>query len=198
MTKTIGYFGFGSLVNRTTLQTDYVHAVPTRLLGWKRHWQARQHGGDTNVALLSIHPVQQASIQGLLIVDSHANLPAVDEREAGYDRIEITPADLELMGQGVTYRDLPDQLFVYVGKQAAEGTKKAVLLQSYTDAVMQGFFLEYGIAGVEHFIETTLGFDRTIIADRHAPRYSRAVSLEKPMQTVFDDLLQSAGVQFQN
>lgn len=197
MSNTIGYFGFGSLVNRETLRTDYQDAIPTRLLGWKRHWQGRQQIGDHNVALLSIHRAASISILGLLVVDLLENLPKVDEREVGYDRVEVGPKDLEILDTGITPTDLPDRLYVYVGKQPAETPQKAALLQSYTDAVMQGFYTEYGYSGVEHFVETTLGFDRPIITDRRSPRYPRAVTISGSMEKAFDDILQSAGVHFE-
>ena len=40
----IAYFGYGSLVNRTTLRTDYVAAQPVRLNGWRRCWRPRANG----------------------------------------------------------------------------------------------------------------------------------------------------------
>ena len=73
----IGYFGFGSLVNRETLRTSYVDTIPARLHGWQRHWQGRQAVGDQSVVLLSIHGHAKTHIDGMLVIDRIENLDAV-------------------------------------------------------------------------------------------------------------------------
>ena len=62
----VGYFGFGSLVNKHTLRTSYVEIVPATLKGWRRHWQARTDTLEQDVALLSIHRDVSCNIKGIL------------------------------------------------------------------------------------------------------------------------------------
>ena len=186
----VGYFGFGSLVNHHTLRTDYVHLIPATLKGWRRHWQARSKTFKNAVALLSVHPDQKTSIQGLLVIDRLANLPAVDEREEGYTRIKLAKDDLELSNGSMNV----SELYVYIADEVTDAVDDGPLLQSYLDAVMQGFLINYGEEGVRHFVDTTNGFKRPVIADRDAPFYPRNVSLSDEEKLLFDQELARAGV----
>ena len=89
---------------------------------------------------------------------------------------------------------MPDYLIVYVAKENNNSCPEGPLLQSYLDAVLQGFHNEYGMRGVSHFLETTFGFEREIILDRQEPRYSRPVQLTKHEIGLFDEGLKNAGV----
>ncbi len=190
----VGYFGFGSLVNRHTLKTDYVELVPARLKGWRRHWQSRTKTLEEQVALLSIHPDPACAIHGMIVIDQLTNLPLVDEREAGYDRHVVSADDLEIVRPVTGKSILPDQLYVYVAKEDNAIAEQGALLQSYLDAVMQGFRNEFGDEGVSHFVETTVGFERDIINDRKKPLYPRSVVLSADEISLFDASLRAAGV----
>ncbi len=185
----VGYFGFGSLVNKHTLRTSYVDIVPATLRGWCRHWQARTHTLEEDVALLSIHRDETSSIRGMLVVDLAENLPLVDEREVGYSRHTLELGHLELPPAF----EAPENLYVYVANEAVDVEDTGALLQSYMDAVLQGFRNEYGDAGVSHFMETTKGFERRILFDRDTPLYPRHVSLEDAERALYDQVLASAG-----
>ena len=185
----VGYFGFGSLVNKHTLRTSYVDIIPATLTGWRRHWQARTKLIEENVALLSIHRDPTCSIKGMLVVDLLENLPLVDEREEGYSRHQLDASALHFPDEF----DAPEELYVYVANEATDVEDTGALLQSYMDAVLQGFLNEYGDQGVRHFVETTKGFERPIIADRHQPMYPRNVSLADPEIALFDEALKLAG-----
>lgn len=188
----VGYFGFGSLVNRHTLRTSYVDIVPATLIGWRRHWQARTETLPQKIALLSIHQDPTCEIHGMIVIDHAANLVAVDEREEGYSRVALTPSDLRLPND-VT---LPEQLYVYVADEVIGVIDDGALLQSYLDAVMQGFHLEYGSEGVAHFVDTTAKFDRPILRDREMPFYPRSVIVSNEEADLFDSELRRAGAAF--
>ncbi|GIL00792.1 MAG: gamma-glutamylcyclotransferase [Alphaproteobacteria bacterium] len=195
----VGYFGYGSLVNRQTLRTDFVAARPARLAGFRRYWQSRgrdiEPAAGDDIALLSVAPDPGASILGMLVVDRAGNLASVDEREARYDRLRIDRAQIEVLApDGVDGAALPDELYLYVGRGRPDDG--ACLLQSYLDAVMAGFLAEFGEAGVHHFLATTSGFARTVIADRASPRYPRAVRLDPATARRFDQWLEAAGARF--
>lgn len=192
---TIGYFGFGSLVNRQTLRTDYLHQVPARLKGWRRHWQGRTENLDPDVALLSIHRDEACSLDGVLVIDHAQNLAALDERERGYRRHRVAAGDLELLALDPAVNP-PEDIYVYVAENPHEIAGEGALLQSYCDAVLQGYFHHFGEAGVEHFVATTRGFERMLIRDRDEPLYPRGVQLTADEQVLFDRALARAGIRF--
>ncbi|MCY0153744.1 hypothetical protein OEG86_17660 [Hoeflea alexandrii] len=101
----VGYFGYGSLVNRVTLRTEILAAIPARLNGWRRTWRPRPLmeadtmaetalAGDVVPSLLTAHRAEKASIDGVLIIDLAVNLPVIDTREFRYHRRDITLAEL--------------------------------------------------------------------------------------------------------
>lgn len=190
----IGYFGYGSLVNKQTLRTRYISAHPASLKGWRRHWQSYP-GEGVERALLSIHEHPETIISGMLVIDRLENLPALDEREAFYRRVNLSAEDLILHDDGCDIEQFhTGRLFVYVAQHHDD--KRPPLLQSYLDAVMAGFHKEFGDEGLEGFLKTTVGFDREIIPDRDAPLYPRAVSIDRNMAALFDASLRAIGAHF--
>lgn len=196
--KRVAYFGYGSLVNRTTLRTAYIDIFPAALNGWRRHWQGRTLAARTigedmpDLTLLSVHRDDACAIQGAMVVDLLANLPAVDERESGYQRVALS-RDQITVSAGAS---LPDELYVYVADVPEAEVGGEFLLQSYLDAVMQGFHTLYGPDGVRHFVETTKGFQRPVIQDRDTPVYPRSVILNDGEAELFDAALRTVGVKF--
>lgn len=202
----VGYFGYGSLVNRRTLRSDIVAALPARLKGWRRTWRPRPvmepdtvpgaalMGGLTP-SLLSAHPDPGAAIDGLLVIDFLANLPEIDTREFRYHRREITLDALDL-GPGLSaapagFRLDPGlRLHIYEARTEhppADGPSP--ILRSYLDAVLQGFLREFGADGVHRFVTETDAFHTPIHEDRHAPLYPRAVTLSQAETELFEHAL---------
>ena len=193
----VAYFGYGSLVNRATLRTDYVAAVPARLNGWRRCWRPRKSNDPNDprrhLSMLSAWQREGHAIDGLLVFDRLDHLPAVDEREAAYDRV---PVEVECLEVAV---EIPDgcALFVYEAHtNEATHDPGAPIAQSYLDAVMQGFMHEFGHDGVMDFLDSTDGFERPVRADRHSPVYSRSVALPDDQRDLFDSLLADRGIPF--
>lgn len=187
----IAYFGYGSLVNRATHKTAVVHAVPARLKGRARHWRPRPDMPGFPAALLTVLPEPGGDVDGLLVFDKAANLPAIDAREARYERFELSGAELEIFG------DAPAQCTVYVYQAISylpPHRQEPRILQSYLDAVLQGFLREHGRAGVERFVSSTRNFHFAVHGDRDDPVYPRAVTLSAFEQDYFDALLAEAGI----
>ena len=194
----VGYFGYGSLVNRATLTTGLVQAHRARLKGWRRTWRPRPDMGSTpgvtlpdglTPSLLSAHRAEGFSIDGLVVIDFAVNLADVDTREFRYHRRDIALSDLEFtdpehgLGADIT-------LHVYearVEHPPAEGP--APILRSYLDAVMQGFYREFGPDGLHRFVSETDAFHTPIHEDRAAPLYPRAVRLSAAEAELFDVVL---------
>lgn len=184
----IGYFGYGSLVNRKTLRTSYFDAVRGELRGFRREWRIRGQTPHGPVCSLTAARDDRQAIQGLLVIDKEENLPEVDVREARYDRVSLSIQDLDLE-QDVDV----GAVYVYQAKSMHQGPNDPhyPIWQSYADAVMQGYLIEFGEAGLERFVAHTFGWNRNIRTDRHAPNYARAVQLSEYERCLFDTLLHS-------
>jgi hypothetical protein len=184
--EAVAYFGYGSLVNRATHRTAILDAVPARLKGWRRIWRPRPDMPGFPAALLSVRAEPQAVCDGLLVIDRADNLPAVDAREARYRRVALRPAEVEAA------EPLPVglPLYVYVAQtEVPPHPAPPMILRSYLDAVLQGFFAEHGEAGVRRFLRETEGFGTPIHDDRHRPIYPRAVALAAHEAALFEALL---------
>ncbi len=169
----LGFFGYGSLVNPGT--HDYANPRPASLHGWRRVWQGTNL---REVAYLSVIPDQTATIQGVVAQVPDANWAALDQREAAYQRHDVSAA----VGQG--------QTAVYQVKPAhlAPHGRHPILL-SYLDVVAQGYLRVFGEAGVGHFFETTTGWGRPIQNDRDNPTYPRHQRLTSEERALVDDHL---------
>ena len=191
--KLVAYFGYGSLVNRQTLRTNIVHAMPAKLHGWRRLWRASPSESELPTALLSVCRDESASVDGLLVFDYLENLPAVDLREQNYDRRNVLPEDIE------TATPFPEgvPIFVYEAHEYVPVRREPpMILQSYLDAVMQGFLVEHGEKGLRHFVLKTEYFNTPIYRDRPSPTYPRAVKLSDKEIDMFDRLLVEIGANF--
>jgi hypothetical protein len=188
--QVVAYFGYGSLVNRATLRTKFLAIRRAEVSGWRRFWLPRS---ETGIALLSARPDPGHVTQGVVVYDHADHLAAVDEREVGYIRRDVDGAGLV-----VDAAPAPAPVHIYEaiapGETAAE--TGALILQSYLDAVLQGFLSIYGRAGVERFVAETQGFETGIVQDREAPRYPRSVVLGAGEAELFDRLVLERGARF--
>jgi cation transport regulator ChaC len=148
-------FAYGSLLpaGATTLPAE---ARPGRLTGWQRSWGvAMDNSVDLPgykhfvapdgerpallVAFLDIAPKAGASVSGVVLPVSSAELPGLDERERNYARVEVTEQiDADLRGR----------VWAYVGLDAARerlavGRREGrlAIASSYHARVLAGFKL---------------------------------------------------------
>ncbi|WP_102959109.1 gamma-glutamylcyclotransferase family protein [Mangrovicella endophytica] len=188
----VAYFGYGSLVNRLTLRTKFLAIRRAEVSGWRRCWIPK--AANPALALLSVRPEPDHVTQGVVVYDLADHLPSVDEREAGYARRIVDLGRIAIDGAPV--HDVP--LYIYEANRATQeaGGVGAAILQSYLDAVLQGFLALYGEAGVRRFVQETAGFETDVVRDRSAPRYPRSVSLQRGEAAFFDALLEARGVRY--
>jgi len=200
--STITYFGFGSLVNRATRPAGEV-SVPATLMGWSRHWAHHAVGIDGNrISRCSLtvkrgaqglpSPAGTVAIDGVLVTIPTTELPNLDKRERGYDRVEVPTEQFHLTNENIdTLGTLPAEISVYVSKPelTAPADVEHPILQSYIDCVMGGFDALFGAAGLQRFIETTVGWHGPIENDRLQPRYPRAIALSDAQLARYDSLL---------
>ena len=199
----ITYFGYGSLVNRDTRPpAEQSHSA--RLHGWQRVWGHRVYGSDKvhadarlSCCSLSVEKVSgqaqdSAFIDGVVVSIPLADLPLLDERETGYDRIELPASAFELPSHCTA-----EHIYMYVSDQTHSGfsNEQFPILQSYVDCVLAGYCAVFERSGMQHFIDTTQGWDGVIKNDRESPQYPRAVKLPQSQLTLFDDVINARRTQ---
>ncbi len=155
------FFGYGSLVNLAT--HSYDDPRPAVLQGWRRVWQR------TNLrkaAFLSVAPCPDTVLHGVIARVPGADWVALDQREAAYQRHDVTVT---------VHHDGPKApTAVYQVKPAhLSDAQDHPILRSYLDVVVQGYLKVHGEAGVAQFFDTTDGWDMPIFDDRTAPLYPR-------------------------
>ena len=195
------YFGYGSLVNEETLPAGTT-VIPGELKGWRREWRACATWRDKpsnlpwkGVCALGVREQEGASIRGAMVLDSKANLPALDKREWHYERKTLHHATFVADDSQI----IPEDTFLYkvLPQHSNWGSQAFPVLQSYIDCVMAGFYRLWGLDGMKHFIETTDGWDKVpILADRPVPYYPRAVKLSEDLMNAIDSLLSELGLRY--
>ncbi|MFK7853103.1 MAG: gamma-glutamylcyclotransferase family protein [Granulosicoccus sp.] len=187
----ISYFGYGSLVNRDT-RPPHEEAEVARLRGWQRVWEHRTvgssaHAGCTSLSIRPDTDSADASIEGVIVKLPRAQLAQLDEREAGYERLELPAAHFDLadhhqVDSVMVYRSLPEN------RRAAD--PEHPVLQSYIDCVLAGYHKRFAERGLSAFIASTVGWEGAIFNDRRAPRYPRSVSVAQDRQARYDAMIQ--------
>lgn len=169
------FFGYGSLVNVST--HSYVTLRPARLQGWQRVWRSTTL---RDAAFLSVERTPVSAIDGLLARVPNADWSALDAREAGYHRNDVSDHFNDEITASV-YEVSPDNIL------EAEPTQPILL--SYLDVVVQGYLQVFGPAGVDDFFATTTGWHRPILDDRNAPQYPRHQILTDEERSLTDQHL---------
>lgn len=187
---TIHYFGYGSLVNRDTRPADE-SALNARLNGWQRVWNHRvaHSGSRLGCTSLSISPEVTspcAGIHGVVVQMPREDLADLDAREAGYERLALPIDQFAFEAgepSGVT------TIHVYRSLSPAIANTRYPILRSYVDCVLAGYQTRFGDDGLRHFLSTTDGWHGSMLDDRAAPRYPRAVALSADAVRHYDELL---------
>ncbi len=208
----ITYFGYGSLVNRET-RPPTERSFPARLYGWRRVWGHRVQGSvdastgarrsccSLSIERVNTEPVSMktadvqngskakpdsAYIDGVIVQLPIEDLPVLDQREHGYDRIKINSNAFDLP-EGYS----AEHIHVYVSdaNHAGRANDQFPILQSYIDCVAAGYCAVFDQQGMQHFVDSTSGWNGVIENERDAPRYPRAVSLPGSQLTQIDALV---------
>jgi len=164
MDQAIGayFFGYGSLVNRDT--HTYAPAA-AEVIGWRRAWR---HTPLRSLSFLTVRPSPGTVLQGVIAAVLGGDWQALDAREFAYERVGL--------GAGIRHDVAAAQeVAIYAipeGRHQAPTPESPILL-SYLDVVIQGYFREFGAAGVADFFATTDGWEAPILNDRAAPQYQR-------------------------
>lgn len=176
------FFGYGSLVNRRT--HVYAPAHRATLPGWRREWRAT---ALRPAAFLTARPVPGSEIDGLIAPVPGHDWAALDQREAGYERLPASDVRHEM--------DAAPFVAVYSIPPRGDDRESCPILLSYLDVVVQGFLVEFGAAGVGRFFESTDNWNLPVADDRAAPLYPRAQNLTAAETTLVDRWLSDLGVE---
>ena len=167
------FFGYGSLVNRRTHESDNVRR--DEVTGWQRTWR---RAAARPVSFLTVERAPGVTLRGLSAAVPNGDWTALDLREASYLRAEAFP--------GTAIYHLPP------GTSAAPSKAHPVIL-SYIDVVVEGYMAEFGEDGVAHFFDTTTGWDAPILNDRAHPRYTRTRDVGVKVRGIVDRKLMGLG-----
>ncbi len=168
------FFGYGSLVNLAT--HDYHAPRPAVLHGWRRVWRRTTL---RKAAYLSVERAPHGTLHGLVARVPGADWAALDQREAAYQRHDVS-ASVRHDGHNA-----PTAVYQVSAAHVSEAKNHPILL-SYLDVVVQGYLQVYGAQGVADFFATTDGWDAPILNDRHAPIYPRHQQLSRQETALVD------------
>ena len=188
-------FGYGSLINsisRYQTNPKSKDAVPVQVsadFGFLRAWNF--HGGFSKLTALGVRrPLEGESahdINGVVYPVDGTDMAAVDEREDGYNRVEIPWAYVRQL----SWKSLPDPaactLWMYVPDDPEPPTGAYPVLQTYLDVCITGC-LEFGEDFAEAFLESTFDWNRFWIDDRVM---ARRPWIHCPNHREIDELLSS-------
>ncbi|QFU09499.1 hypothetical protein PARPLA_01318 [Rhodobacteraceae bacterium THAF1] len=174
------FFGYGSLVNRRT--HVYTPCHPATLPGWRREWRAT---ALRPAAFLTARPVAGSAIDGLIAPVPGNDWAALDQREAGYDRVPTDAVHHPLSGA--------PQIAVYSIPPRPDDQSECPILLSYLDVVVQGFLTEFGEEGVTRFFQSTDNWSLPVADDRAAPLYPRAQPVSRAETVLINGWLANLG-----
>jgi len=177
------FFGYGSLVNRTT--HDYEDCRPAVLTGWRRVWR---HTDLRPAAFLTSVPSEGSEIEGLTALVPGGDWALLDERERAYTRSDIAH---QLRHDAV--ERVKVQVYAIPDGRHGTPTERHPILLGYLDVVVQGYLREFGEVGVARFFDTTDGWEAPIRDDRAAPVYSRHRKLHPDETDLVDQYLKALG-----
>lgn len=177
------FFGYGSLVNTAT--HSYPNAQNGTLSGYRRVWR---HTAQRPIAYLSVEPHADTTIQGIIADVPGGDWAALDLRESGYNRSDVSALTRH---EGPPGPLTANSVAVYSVTDWHPGPAHPILL-SYLDVVVQGFLQRHGRDGAQRFFDTTVGWSAPIKDDRENPLYPRAQRLTSDEKAFTDAALARA------
>lgn len=162
-------FGYGSLICTDSRGRTGVSgpAYPIEVKGISRRWSL--HSPQWPATAVSAHINEESECNGVFFEVDDINLERFDEREAGYDRIQIPWQKVT----NLTASTLPEHgaLWAYVGKSTGQPTTDRPIMQSYLDVILNGC-LDISEEFATRFAALTAQWQH-LVDDRHAPQYLR-------------------------
>ncbi|MFM2480255.1 gamma-glutamylcyclotransferase family protein [Celerinatantimonas sp. YJH-8] len=175
-------FGYGSLIDTICRRCTFPsqEAYPARLYGFQRSWGLIS---GTEHPPLVVCPVSDATVNGVLIPFDPIFFPKLDEREVGYQRLNIPATDI----QRLDGHEIEGDVYVYVVEQLRQPTEQTPILQTYLDICLQGC-LDINRHFADEFIQSTYLWG-VCLNDRLTPRYPRARAMTVAGLQLIDQLI---------
>ncbi len=179
-------FGYGSLISadsrdRTAPSAEWL-AVTVK--GFQRSW-ADLGGHCQKMCSVAVMESKQDTTNGVIFEIDQEDLSAFDEREKGYHRVPIDPANIKVIdGKLKDYT-----VWVYTVDSMILPHQNAPIAQSYLDVILDGA-IRISVDFAQSFIDTTTGWNQHWINDREQPRYLRPLR-DNQYHAVIDRLLHS-------
>jgi tetratricopeptide (TPR) repeat protein len=212
-------FGYGSIINSksraATIGVDYLPTLVVRLrpaFPYRRCWNFHSSTGFTALGLEPTSSDCPLGMNGVLVrINGDEELAQLDNRETGYERVEVDPHDVMLYDPSATeanavspnairylkedtaFDDGRKQIWAYVPR--VENRKLAdqdhPVCQTYVDTVLAGCFEVGGQEFVEDFVRTTFCWSMYYLYDTPT---SRRPWLNRPSQwKQIDHVLETHG-----
>jgi gamma-glutamylcyclotransferase (GGCT)/AIG2-like uncharacterized protein YtfP len=177
-------FGYGSLMNSASRQLtgETGAAIPVIVHGLVRHW-AKIDPRYSHSPLAAT--VGHGQVNGVLLRVTSASLEGFDQREVGYERINITANQIETDSSFSS----AEPIWVYVKKEPQPPCDQSPILQTYVDTVLSGC-LEISESFAEHFVRHTIGWQSPLENDRNQPKYANFAGIPATHLAKIDALLQ--------
>ena len=178
----VGIVGYGSLISLQSMEETLGHKYRdsiylVHLDGFKREWtdltltneftdaskydfyyvEDRDSIPVDGMISLNLSQEESGRINGVLYFVSKQDLSKFDERESGYQRVDVTKRIVEFNVHNsivYTYQTMPYRLY----KKSISSPKKYVILKEYTDLVYHACD-SIGKSFREEFDETTTPYD---------------------------------------
>ncbi|GHA52175.1 gamma-glutamylcyclotransferase family protein [Photobacterium aphoticum] len=180
-------FGYGSLINHHSRQlTGQTRgAIPATVEGLQRHWG--KVNGNYQIAPL-VAALGDGQCNGVLVQVDDAGLACFDQRERGYERVQLDPS--QVVAQCNVDVDFEPQrpIWVYTRTSLTPPCSVWPIMQTYVDTVMAGC-LSISEQFAREFVETTQGWHYPLENDRHQPKYGNHAGVESAHITQIDRLL---------
>jgi hypothetical protein len=189
-------FGYGSLVeseSRARTWPSALYASPAIVKGIKRGWFDSTDSPGFSTTYLGAVLAEGFTCNGVIFSITEQGLAAYDQRETGYKREKIDPANITML-DGTTSAPQGD-IWFYANTKERPASPKLPIVQSYVDICLNGCLeLEatYPLAKeakfAEMFIKTCTGWNEWWVNDRI---YPRRPFIYVPNASTIDQLLQN-------
>ena len=185
--NSVAFFGYGSLVNEFTWSRDY-DSQPLEIRNWIREWRHCVDAPFGRTCALTVTRRPNSRLQGILIRCNADELAQIDEREIGYERVELSHHDVVSVVE-----NLPKRLYIYTSMPDYNrwGSWEYPIWFSYAEVVLYGYLKVFEKEGVDKFIHSTSGWMAPILDDRKAPRYPRISKLPMEDRTFIERKIQN-------
>jgi cation transport protein ChaC len=188
--KSIPYlFAYGSLVNDKTRPSNSV-GIPAQVKGYSRSWRHPIHLNGMCVCGVTVYKESGGLLDGLLILsDPEYQSKLLSTREPGYS---ITTIDTEaVIAPFLTSIGRPVDILVSDPKKTpTDMDEEWVILRTYLDAILYGYFIRFGEEGVSRFLTSFVDWEFPILNDRVAPRYPRHQQIGADLLGFFDQTVE--------